>query len=238
MERLAALAYVAYYRVSTQKQGESGLGLEAQQASVQQFLASRGGTLVAEFTEVESGRKNKRPQLDAALARVRAAGGVLLVAKLDRLTRNVAFLATLMDAKVQFKAADTPDADEFTVHILAAVAQREAQLISARTKAALKALKARGVQLGNTEHFTDEHRALGAAATRRKAQEHPGNKQARRMINLLRECGSTLAQIAYELNSNGFTTRYGKQFTKTAVRRLLTPTDLEKPPTTGRRPSE
>lgn len=236
MERLAATPYVAYYRVSTQKQGESGLGLEAQQASVRQFLASRGGTLVAEFTEVESGRKNKRPQLDAALARVRAAGGVLLVAKLDRLTRNVAFLATLMDAQVQFKAADMPDADEFTVHILAAVAQREAQLISARTKAALKALKARGVQLGNAGHFTDEHRALGAVATRRKAQEHPGNKQARRMSNLLRQAGSTLAQIAEELNNHGFTTRYGKQFTKTTVRRLLLPMDLEKLPMAGATP--
>ena len=222
--------FIAYYRVSTQKQGESGLGLEAQQSSVRQFVATRGGELLDEFTEVESGRKNRRPQLDAALTRVKESGGLLLVAKLDRLTRNVAFLATLMDAKVKFKAVDTPDADEFTVHILSAVAQREAQLISSRTKSALMALKARGVALGNASNFTAASRQRGADATRRKAQEHLGNKQARRMARLLRQAGATLATIAADLNTNGFRTSRGKLYRPMSVSRLLTP-ENEQPTT-------
>jgi len=116
--------YVAYFRVSTVRQGQSGLGLEAQQAAVQNFL--RGDAqLVATFTKVESGKKNERPQLAAAIARARQEGAVLLVAKLDRLTRNVAFLATLMESRVRFQAVDLPAADEFALHILAAVAHKE-----------------------------------------------------------------------------------------------------------------
>ncbi|RZK22606.1 MAG: recombinase family protein, partial [Hymenobacter sp.] len=117
--------FVAYFRVSTVRQGQSGLGLEAQQAAVQNFLHG-DMQLVAIFTEIESGKKNERPQLVAAIARARQEDAVLLVAKLDRLARNVAFLATLMESRVRFQAVDLPAADEFTLHILAAVAQKEA----------------------------------------------------------------------------------------------------------------
>ena len=150
-EMSTAFSYVAYYRVSTQKQGQSGLGLEAQQAAVYAFVGSSTG-LLAEFTEVESGRNNRRPQLLAAVDLAREHGAVLLVAKLDRLARNVAFLATLMESRVRFKAVDVPQADEFTIHILAAVAQREAEAISQRTCAALAAKKARGFQYPAQPH--------------------------------------------------------------------------------------
>jgi DNA invertase Pin-like site-specific DNA recombinase len=129
------------------------LGLEAQQAAVQNFL--RGDAqLVATFTEVESGKKNERPQLSAAIARARQQGAVLLVAKLDRLARNVAFLATLMESRVRFQAVDLPAADEFTLHIMAVVAQKEASAISTCTRDALAAKKGRGAQLGIPANLT------------------------------------------------------------------------------------
>lgn len=124
--------FVAYFQVSTVCQGQSGLGLEAQQAAVQNFL--RGDAhLIATFLEIESGKKNERPQLAAAIAQARQEGAVLLVAKLDRLARNVAFLATLIESRVRFQAVDLPAADEFTLHIMAAVAQKETSAISTRT---------------------------------------------------------------------------------------------------------
>jgi DNA invertase Pin-like site-specific DNA recombinase len=145
--------FVAYFRVSTVRQGQFGLGLEAQQAAVQNFL--RGDAqLVATFTEVESGKKNERPQLSAAIARARQQGAVLLVAKLDRLARNVAFLATLMESRVRFQAVDLPAADEFTLHIMAVVAQKEASAISTCTRDALAAKKGRGAQLGIPANLT------------------------------------------------------------------------------------
>lgn len=149
---------VAYYRVSTEAQGRSGLGLEAQQQAVTALCQQRGWAILAEFTEVESGKRDDRPQLLAALKRAKVTGARLVIAKLDRLSRNVAFLAALQDSGAGFTAADMPEADEFTVHILAAVAQRERKLTSDRTKAALAAAKGRGVKLGNPN---------GAAAIRR-----------------------------------------------------------------------
>ncbi|OUJ67997.1 recombinase family protein, partial [Hymenobacter crusticola] len=126
------IQYVAYFRVSTARQGQSGLGLEAQQAAVRTFVGTES-LLIAEYTEIESGRKNNRPQLQAAIGHAKQEAAVLLVAKLDRLARNVAFLATLMESHVRFKAVDLPAADEFTLHILAAVAQKEATAIATRT---------------------------------------------------------------------------------------------------------
>ena len=142
-------SFVTYLRVSTDKQGRSGLGLEAQRAAVAAHAASIGGAVVAEFVEVESGRKSNRAQLAAALAACRGRRAVLLIAKLDRLARNVAFVSRLMEAGVEFVAADMPTVNRLTIHILAAVAEEEARMISARTKAALTAAKARGVKLGN-----------------------------------------------------------------------------------------
>ena len=136
-----SLPAVAYYRVSTVKQGQSGLGLEAQKAAVLVHARSQDLVLSSEFTEVETGtRKKRRPQLEAALEQTKRIGGVLLIAKLDRLARNVAVVAALMESGVRFVAVDMPEADNLTIHVMAAVAEREAQLISSRTKAALEHL--------------------------------------------------------------------------------------------------
>jgi DNA invertase Pin-like site-specific DNA recombinase len=140
---------VSYLRVSTARQGASGLGLEAQRAAVQGFAGAGGHTIVAELLEVESGTKADRPQLAAALATCRLHRATLVIAKLDRLARNVAFIANLMDGGVDFVACDMPHANRLTLHLLAAIAEHEREMISQRTKAALAAAKARGVGLGN-----------------------------------------------------------------------------------------
>jgi DNA invertase Pin-like site-specific DNA recombinase len=144
---------ITYYRVSTERQGKSGLGLEAQQSMVSAFAGSNGFNVVAEFTEVESGKKDNRPVLLAALASCRANNAVLLIAKLDRLGRNVAFISALMQSGVEFKAVDNPYAGKFMVHIMAAVAEHEREQISERTTAALQAAKLRGVELGKNGKY-------------------------------------------------------------------------------------
>ncbi|MEZ5584447.1 MAG: recombinase family protein [Candidatus Competibacteraceae bacterium] len=136
--------FIAYYRVSTDRQGRSGLGLEAQQQAVAAFVAQRGGVLTENFIEIESGRKNNRPQLAAALSACRQHRATLVIAKLDRLARNVYFISGLLESGVDFVAVDMPEADKLTIHILAAVAEHEREMISQRTKAALQAAKARG----------------------------------------------------------------------------------------------
>lgn len=139
---------IAYYRVSTDQQGKSGLGLEAQQEAVRLFTEREGYQVTAHFTEIESGKKNKRPQLSNALDQCRKKRATLIIAKLDRLGRNVAFIANLMESRVQFKAVDNPHADELMIHLLAAFAQHERKQISTRTRDALQAVLRRGVQLG------------------------------------------------------------------------------------------
>ena len=136
---------IAYYRVSTEKQGISGLGLDAQQVAVQGFAASNGYHVIAEWVEIESGKKNKRPVLSAALATCKKQQATLLIARLDRLGRNVAFISQLMAAGVDFKAVDNPYASKLVVHIMAAFAEHERDLISERTKAALSVAKGRGI---------------------------------------------------------------------------------------------
>src|ERR1700726_1905798 len=141
--------FVAYFRVSTDRQGKSGLGLDAQRDAVMTYLNGGRWTQVEEFTEIESGKDNDRPERKRALAACKRLKAKLVIAKLDRLSRNLAFIATLMDSGVEFVAVDNPHANKLTVHILAAVAQHEREIISARTSAALKAAKARGKRLGN-----------------------------------------------------------------------------------------
>lgn len=213
-------AGVAYYRVSTKRQGVSGLGLEAQQQAVQDLIAREGIELLGSFTEVESGTgKSARPQLDAAIALCREADALLLIAKLDRLARNVHFLSGLMESGVRFKACDMPQADEFTVHILAAVAQQEAKAISARTKAALEAAKARGVRLGSPDGFAPGVQEKGTLARQRQAEEAYDGIVLDHVC-ALRDGGMSYGNIADRLNGRGVRTRRGKAWTAVQVRRV------------------
>lgn len=212
---------IAYFRVSTSKQGESGLGLEAQRAAVAAYARSRDLDVQRDFEEVETGtRKRRRPQLEQALEETRRIGGVLLIAKLDRLARNVAVVSALMESGVRFVAVDMPEADNLTIHVMAAVAEREAALISSRTKAALAALKARGVVLGKPENLTLEARHRGGAVTRQQAvhQMRPAAAFARH----LHQQGCSLRVIAQHLTEGNFPTRTGKgTWTAMGVKRLL-----------------
>jgi DNA invertase Pin-like site-specific DNA recombinase len=212
--------HIAYYRVSTQQQGRSGLGLEAQRQAVRSFLKD-GHLLKAEFTEIESGKRDTRPQLTAAIAQAQQIGATLLIAKLDRLSRNAGFIFALRDSGVKFLAVDMPDANHLTVGILAVIADHERQAISDRTKAALGALKARGVQLGSPENLTSAAREKAIAVLRRNAYHHPQNKRAGAYALSLHQQGRTLSGIAAELNTHGFTTRRGKQFHAMQVKRLI-----------------
>lgn len=215
-----SLPAVAYYRVSTAKQGQSGLGLEAQQAAVLAYARSKDLELALEFTEVETGtRKRRRPQLEAALEQTRRVGGVLLIAKLDRLARNVAVVATLMESGVRFVAVDMPEADNLTIHVMAAVAEREAQLISARTKAALAARKARGLTLGKPENLTPEARLAGSAASRTRAITDMRTVAA--YATALRAQGLSLRAVAAQLEGHGFKTRRGGPWNAVQVKRVL-----------------
>jgi DNA invertase Pin-like site-specific DNA recombinase len=215
--------YVAYLRVSTEGQGRSGLGLEAQRAAVGAHAATAGGRIVSEFVEVESGRRKDRPQLAAALGGCRATRATLVIAKLDRLARNVAFVSNLMESGVEFVAADMPAVNRLTVHILAAVAEEEARMISARTRAALAAAKARGVRLGNPRllardaEFSAKGNAVQVANARRRASS------VLPYIEGARRAGArTLAEIADALMARGVPApRGGDRWSAAQVRRTL-----------------
>ncbi|WP_428391484.1 recombinase family protein [Lichenicoccus sp.] len=212
--------FIAYYRVSTAKQGRSGLGLEAQREAVSRYLNGGAWTLIAEFTEVESGRKNERPQLAAAIERCKRTGSKLVIAKLDRLARNVAFIATLMESGVPFVAVDRPDAKPFELHIHAALAEEEARAISARTVAALAAAKARGTVLGGVRknHRPVDSR-LGAAAAHASAIAFA--RGVLPTIVALQEEGRSLRQVAAALNEGAVQTRAGGTWSATQVSRVL-----------------
>jgi DNA invertase Pin-like site-specific DNA recombinase len=212
--------YTPYYRVSTQKQGISGLGLEAQQAAVRAFVQDPA-QLVGEFVEIESGKQNQRPQLLAAMAEARRVGCTLLIAKLDRLSRNASFILALRDSGVDFVCCDMPDANTLTVGLFAVLAQHERETISKRTKDALAAKKARGFQLGNPQNMTSAITQQGQATMQRNAREHQANQQAALLADLLRAQGETLWQIATRLNAAGYRTRRGGVFHATTVQRLL-----------------
>lgn len=219
--------FVAYFRVSTDKQGRSGLGLEGQQEAVKQHVASVGGRIVDDFVEVESGRKNDRTKLAAALDACRKHRAVLVIAKLDRLSRDAAFLLNLRDAGVEFIAADMPTANRLTVGIMALVAEEEARMISARTKAALAAAKARGVKLGGKRDgagdlrpYAEEAAAASAAVRMEKAEA-----QAANLATIIRELeasgAGTLAALAEGLNVRKIGTARGKAWTGVQVKRVL-----------------
>ncbi len=208
---MAQGSFVAYYRVSTDRQGRSGLGLEAQQKAVQDYLNGGAWQLVGEFTETESGRKDARPELAKALALCRKRKARLVIAKLDRLSRNLAFIAQLMDAGVEFIAVDNPHANKLTIHILAAVAQHEREMIAERTRAALQAAKTRGVRLGR---YGAERLAL---ANRQEAVERA--EALRPVLRGFQAQGLSARGMAAELNRRGVPTPQGKQWhTQTVIR--------------------
>jgi DNA invertase Pin-like site-specific DNA recombinase len=218
----AAQRYVTYVRVSTQRQGRSGLGLAAQHQAVKEFLAARNGHVLAEFKEIESGKANGRPQLQAALKRCRQTRATLLVAKLDRLSRNASFLLGLRDAGVNFVAADLPDANTMTIGVLAAVAPHEREAISARTKAALAAAKVRGVRLGNPRLAPGSIRTARIAREGLQAKASAFAEELRDAIEEAQKDGLvTLAGLAARLNALEVPTRRGNAWTATAVRRLI-----------------
>jgi DNA invertase Pin-like site-specific DNA recombinase len=212
--------YVPYYRVSTARQGQSGLGLEAQQAAVRAFVADPA-QLLGEFVEVESGKKNQRPQLLAAIAAARTVGATLLIAKLDRLSRNAGFIFALRDSGVAFVCCDMPDANTLTVGLFAVIAQHERETISKRTKEALTAKKARGAVLGTPANMTPAAIAKSLGIRQENARTNQQNQQAARLGGLLCAQGYTLQQIARELNEGGYRTRRGQLFFPTSVQRLL-----------------
>lgn len=212
--------YVAYYRVSTAKQGKSGLGLDAQREQVRRFV-NCDDCIVAEFTEVESGKNNNRNELDKAIQLAKKENAVLIIAKLDRLSRNVAFIASLMDSGVKFKAVDNPEANEFTIHIFAALAQQERKFISERTKAGLAELKKKGVKLGKPENLTATSRTKAVESIKKKAAESTNNKQVMKFIQDEKAKGKTLKQIAESLNEHGYQTSRGKEFKTGTVDMLL-----------------
>lgn len=224
--------FIAYYRVSTQKQGQSGLGLAAQKSSVKGYVTG-DAEVISEYREVESGTRNNRSQLNRALAECEETGATLLIAKLDRLSRNASFILRLRDSKVNFIAVDNPDINNLTVGILALVAQDEAERISSRVTSALGEIKInisrdgyhiskagnRITSLGS-DNITDSIRMKGVAAIKKKAMDNKESKKAGALILSLKDSGKSFYAIAKILNDSGFVTPRGKAFSQIQAKRL------------------
>ncbi len=214
--------FVSYLRVSTEKQGRSGLGLEAQRKAVDDFLNGGRWRVIAEFVEVESGSRNGRPKLAEALSLCRLHGAVLVIAKLDRLSRDAHFLLGLQKANVRFVAADMPEANEMVVGIMAVVAQAERKMISARTKAALAAAKARGVQLGRPENLRNQEVGRVQGRAKRTALAAARSADLQPIIADVQASGGlSLRQIAAGLNQRGIPTARGGAWSAVQVQRVL-----------------
>jgi DNA invertase Pin-like site-specific DNA recombinase len=216
--------FISYLRVSTQRQGKSGLGLEAQREAVTNYLNGGRWKLVQELIEVESGKSKDRPKLIEALRLCRIYNATLLVAKLDRLARNVAFVSTLMESGVKFVAVDLPQANELTVHIMAAMAEYEAKAISARTKAALEAAKARGTRLGGLRWDLASVSKQGRKLALKVRKERAANRASDLMpvIEAIKAEGATsLRQIASVLNERGIITARGGEWSAVQVQRVI-----------------
>jgi DNA invertase Pin-like site-specific DNA recombinase len=222
---MATGKFISYCRVSTTKQGASGLGLEAQQATITRYLNGGSWELIAEFVEVESGKNDDRPELSKALHHCRMTGATLVIAKLDRLSRDLHFISTLQKAGTEFVACDMPSANKFTIHIFAALAEHEREMISQRTKAALAVLKARGVKLGKPENLSKDAagagREKGRAVKLAKADEFASKVGP--TIQEHRNQGLSLNGVAARLNLDNILTASGKAgaWTPTAVKNLL-----------------
>jgi DNA invertase Pin-like site-specific DNA recombinase len=212
---------IAYYRVSTDKQGESGYGLEAQKSSVERYCKSAGLEIIGEHTDIESGKKNARPGLATAIQDAARTGSRLVIAKLDRLSRNFMFIMSLKESGVDFVACDMPEANTLTVGIMALMAQQEREMISARTSAALQAKIRRGEKLGTPRNFSEDGRKKGAETNRLKRRMNQANVRAAGVVKELSASGMTVAQIADWLNANGFRTARDCEFRPTTVARLV-----------------
>lgn len=221
----ASLKLVTYERVSTARQGRSGLGLEAQRKAIDDYAATTEAQVLGRFTEVESGRRNDRPQLATALNLAKLTGATLVIAKLDRLSRNAAFLLTLRDAGVRFVACDMPQANDLTVGIMALVAQQEREAISRRTREALAAAKARGVKLGNPNGAAALRRAGKGGTALRATVTTNADAFAQTLATVIEDIRAdghiTLRGIAAELNARGIRTRRGGRWHVSNVGNLL-----------------
>jgi len=214
------MKYVGYYRVSTQKQGNSGLGLEAQRTDVCRFI-SKDGELIAEYQDIESGKNNNRPSLINAIEECKKSGATLLIAKLDRLSRNASFVFTLRDSKVNFVCCDMPDANSVTIGIMAVLAQDERERTSHRTKSALAELKKQGKKLGSPQNLTAHSREISLQVRTQNAMMNENNRKAGALIIALHKEGKTFYQITKTINELGFRTRTGKNFQQNQIQILF-----------------
>jgi DNA invertase Pin-like site-specific DNA recombinase len=212
--------FVAYYRVSTDKQARSGLGLEAQQDIVRQYTSGRG-SILNEFIEVESGKNKERPQLQKAMEVCKQERATLVIAKLDRLSRSVSFIFALKESQIDFECCDLPDLNTLNLGIFATIAQHEAELTSQRTKDALRVKKMQGFKLGTPENLTQEARGKGCLVRKKLAQENPKNKNAFKFARDCRDKGESYGKIADKLNNYGFESPKGAKFYGCSVRNLF-----------------
>jgi DNA invertase Pin-like site-specific DNA recombinase len=214
--------YVGYFRVSTLEQGKSGLGLESQKTMVNNYIENNKGILLESFTEIETGTaKRKRTEIYKAIDFAKKNNAVLVIAKIDRLARNVYFVSSLMETGVEFVACDLPQATNFTIHLYAALAEMEAKLISERTKNALAEKKKQGFKLGSPKNLTEEAKKKGLEVIKQKAINNKANIQSTALIIEYRTKGYSYDKIANKLNDLNFGTANGKLHNSTSVLRLF-----------------
>lgn len=222
---MAQRKFISYLRVSTERQGKSGLGLEAQEKAIEDFITGGDNKLLDTYVEIESGQNSARPELLKALEACKRTGAKLLIAKLDRLSRTVAFIANLMESNVEFVVCDFPEANEFTIHIFSAVAQHERRMISERTRAALQAAKARGVTLGNPQNLTKEaaERGRKIGVQSRKAKADNFSRERYPEIKNHIDQGLSLNAVAKKFNEEEVLTARGRTgaWTATAIRNII-----------------
>jgi DNA invertase Pin-like site-specific DNA recombinase len=213
--------YVGYFRLSKLENGKIGLGIESQKTLVNNYISANDGLLIHSYTEIETGTsKRKRTEIFKAIDFAKQYGATLVIAKIDRLARNVFFVSSLMETGVEFVACDLPQATNFTIHLYAALAEMEAKLISERTKNALAEKKKQGFRLGSPQNLTIQSKQKGIESIRQKAINNPNNIKSAALITEYRSKGLSYDKIALKLNELGFCTSKGKYHNSTSVRRL------------------
>ncbi len=218
--------YISYYRVSTQKQGLNGFGMGAQRTLINNYVKRVGGTVVSEYKEVFTGKKHNRLELNKAISECEETGAKLIIAKLDRLSREEDFISILKKSRVKFICADMPDANDLTISIFAAIAEHEGKNISLRIKQALAEKKRRGEKMGSPQNLTDKSRLLSIESRKEKAVNNENNQRAVSMIISLKKQNLSLRQIADHLNKNNFKTSKNNKFYFSTVAQLLKTNNL------------